>query len=111
MQEVVQTLALDDRYIHSPEYLALVRGALRLMHVEHVDLLVVGLPVALFRAQHETLARRLAGTHPLGSGISVTVRAVKVLAQPVGDLLRDLFDEAVVEHEILFLGQSCFVPA
>lgn len=109
VQEVIQTLALDDRYIHSPEYLALVRGALRLMHVEHVDLLVVGLPVALFRAQHETLARRLAGTHPLGAGSAVTVGAVKVLAQPVGALLSASVEYPSLRH--LQRGRTLLVDA
>lgn len=109
VQEVVQTLPLDDRYIHTSEYLALVRGALRLMHVEHVDLLVVGLPVALFRAQHETLSRRLAGPHPLGANTTVTVRAVKVLAQPVGALLSASIEYPALRH--LRSGRTLLVDA
>ena len=57
----------DNRYIHTPEYLALVRGALRLMHVDNIDLLVVGLPVALFGSQREsagsTAPRRARARH------------------------------------------------
>ena len=87
VQDVVQALPHDNRYIHTPEYLALVRGALRLMHVDHVDLLVVGLPVALFGPQREALAARLLGSHDLGTGAPLAVRAVRVLAQPVGRAL------------------------
>jgi plasmid segregation protein ParM len=96
VQDVVQALPLDDGYVQTPEYLALVRGALHLMHVGHVDLLVVGLPVALFRQQRAALERRLVGTHPLGAASQVTVQAVKVHAQPVGALL-----SATVEHDSL----------
>ena len=38
---------LHDDYIESPEYMALLRGALRSMRQSQIDLLVVGLPVAL----------------------------------------------------------------
>ncbi len=98
VQEVVQALPLDDGYIQTPEYLALVRGALRLMHVDDVDLLVVGLPVALFREREAALARRLVGMHPIGPGAVVRVRAVKVLAQPVGALLSAMIEHASLRH-------------
>lgn len=39
---------LHDEYTESPEYMALLRGALSMMKVSHIDLLIVGLPVALF---------------------------------------------------------------
>jgi plasmid segregation protein ParM len=68
VQETVHALPLDDAYTQTSEYLALVRGALRLMHVSHVDLLVVGLPVALFRPRRQALEERLVGTHPVGGG-------------------------------------------
>ena len=96
VQDVVQALPHDNRYIHTPEYLALVRGALRLMHVDHVDLLVVGLPVALFGQQREALEARLVGVHDVGGGATLAVRAVKVLAQPVGALF-----SATIEHPSL----------
>lgn len=39
---------MHDRYTETPEYLALLRGALHQMKVPAIDLLVVGLPVAAF---------------------------------------------------------------
>jgi plasmid segregation protein ParM len=98
VQDVIQALPLDDGYIETPEYLALVRGALRLMHVDEVDLLVVGLPVALFREREAALTRRLLGAHPTGPGAAVRVRAVKVLAQPVGALLSAMIEHASLRH-------------
>jgi plasmid segregation protein ParM len=95
VQDVVQALPHDDRYVYTPEYLALVRGALRHMHVDHVDLLVVGLPVALYGPRPEALATRLLGTHELGT-VPLEVRAVRVLAQPVGALF-----SATIEHPTL----------
>ena len=96
VQDVVQAFPHDDRYIHTAEYLALVRGALRLMHVDHVDLLVVGLPVALFGPHREALAARLLGMHELGNVAPLEVRAVRVLAQPLGALF-----SATIEHRSL----------
>jgi len=98
VQEAVQALPHDNRYIHTPEYLALVRGALRLMHVDHVDLLVVGLPVALFGPQREALEARLLGTHELGAGTVLVVSAVRVLAQPVGALFSATIEHPSLQH-------------
>lgn len=98
VQEVVQALPHDNRYIYTPEYLALLRGALRLMHVDHVDLLVVGLPVALFGPQREALEARLVGVHDVGGGVELPVRAVKVLAQPVGALFSATIEHASLQH-------------
>jgi plasmid segregation protein ParM len=98
VQDVVQALPHHNRYIYTPEYLALVRGALRLMHVDHVDLLVVGLPVALFGPQREALEARLAGVHDLGGGLMIPVSAVKVLAQPVGALFSATIEHPALQH-------------
>jgi plasmid segregation protein ParM len=96
VQETYQAMPLDDGYTDTAEYLALARGALHLMRVDQVDLLVVGLPVALYRQKRHALERRLTGTHPLGGGNVVSVLAVKALAQPVGAFL-----SAAVENESL----------
>ena len=109
VQEIVHALPLDDGYIQTPEYLALVRGALRLMHVDHVDVLVVGLPVALFRGQRDALARRLVGTHSVGAGAPVTVNGVSVLAQPVGALISACVEHASLRH--LQGGRTLLVDA
>jgi plasmid segregation protein ParM len=48
---------LHDEYTETPEYMALLRGALSMMKVSHIDLLVVGLPVALFTVKKAALEK------------------------------------------------------
>jgi len=86
-EKVMPAHHLDDGFALSPEYLALVRGALHLMQVDAIDLLVVGLPVSTFALRKAELARRLLGEHPTTAGRVVVVREVKVLAQPHGALI------------------------
>lgn len=86
-EKVMPAHNLDDRFALSSEYLALVRGALHLMHVDAIDLLVVGLPVSIFALRKAELARRLLGEHPTPGGRVVVVREVKVLSQPHGALI------------------------
>jgi plasmid segregation protein ParM len=78
-----------DRYAETPEYLALVLGALHYMNVEAIDLLIVGLPVATFKLKRHVAAleRRLTGEHELGKGRRVLVYRVKAIAQPAGALM------------------------
>lgn len=84
-----------DRYCETPEYLALTLGALHYMKVRHVDLLMVGLPVATLKLRKSVLnlEKRLQGTHSLGKGGEVTVAEVKTLAQPAGALLQYAFEQ------------------
>jgi plasmid segregation protein ParM len=78
-----------DAYYQTSEHLALVRGALHYMRVDHIDLLIVGLPVATFKVPHcvAALEKKMKGKHAIGQGRSLTVRNVKVLAQPTGALM------------------------
>lgn len=78
---------LHSRYIDTPEYLALARGALRTMKVDTIDLLVVGLPVAMFGAQKAALEKLMTGTHDVGDGKTVVVRKALAMAQPHGALI------------------------
>jgi plasmid segregation protein ParM len=78
---------LHDDYMDSPEYLALLRGALRLMEVPHIDLLVVGLPVHLVRPRRAALEKLMVGFHDVGDGKTVTVVKALTVAQPMGALV------------------------
>lgn len=78
---------MHDRYTETPEYLALLRGALRMMKVPEVHLLVVGLPVALLVARKARLERAVTGTHDVGGGRRVVVHKAMAVAQPQGALL------------------------
>lgn len=74
-------------YTDTPQYLALARGALRMMKVETIDLLVVGLPVAAFAAKKGALEKLMTGRHDVGGGKVVTVRKALAMAQPNGALI------------------------
>lgn len=78
---------IHNRYIDTPEYLALARGALRMMKVDTIDLLVVGLPVAAFAADKAALEKLMTGIHDVGGGKSVFVRKALAMAQPHGALI------------------------
>ena len=79
---------LHDEYTESPEYTALLRGALSMMKVPHIDLLIVGLPVALFSLKKSALEKAMVGEHQVGGGKSVTVAKAMAIAQPQGALVR-----------------------
>jgi plasmid segregation protein ParM len=78
---------IHHRYIDTPEYLALARGAMRSMKVENIDLLVVGLPVATFAADKAALEKLMTGRHDVGGGRAVHVRKALAMAQPHGALI------------------------
>ena len=78
---------MHDRYIETPEYKALLRGALNLMKVGTVDLLVVGLPVATFLAKKAALEKTMTDRHDVGGGRFVHVKKTLVVAQPQGALV------------------------
>ncbi|GAO20234.1 MAG TPA: PRTRC system protein D [Pseudorhodoferax sp.] len=78
---------LHDEYTESPEYTALLRGALSMMKVPHIDLLIVGLPVALFSLKKSALEKAMVGEHQVGGGKAVTVAKAMAVAQPQGALV------------------------
>ncbi len=85
---------MHDRYIDTPEYMALLRGALAMMKVPAIDLLVVGLPVAALATKKSTLEKLVTGTHDIGNGKTVTVRKALAIAQPQGALV-----DFAVQHQ------------
>lgn len=86
-QGVFEIRNLDDDYVLSDDYLALVRGALRYMRLDHIDLLMVGLPVNLLKRRKADLEKRLQGIHELGDGKRINVKRVRAMAQPMGSFL------------------------
>jgi len=80
---------MDDGYYQTPEHLALIRGALAYMNVEAVHLLVLGLPVHIFKQKGtaQSLKKRVKGEHDVGDGRTVRVEDVQVVAQPSGALV------------------------
>jgi plasmid segregation protein ParM len=93
---------LHDRYTETPEYMALLRGALALMKIPSIDLLVVGLPVSHFMGKKAALEKAVTGTHDVGGGKTVIVRKALVVAQPQGALVYYAATHqkmATIEHE------------
>ena len=78
---------MHDRYTETPEYVALLRGALGMMKVGTIDLLVVGLPVAALAAKKAALEKAMTGKHEVGGGRTVTVHKALAIAQPQGALV------------------------
>lgn len=78
---------LHDDYTESPEYLALLRGALAMMKLSQIDLLVVGLPVALYAGRKAALEKAMTGRHDIGDGKAVMVARALAVAQPQGALV------------------------
>ena len=85
--ESFRATQMHDRYTETPEYAALLRGALSLMKVSTIDLLVVGLPVAAFTAKKTALEKAMTGQHEVGGGRTVRVRKALAVAQPQGALV------------------------
>ena len=85
--DITKSAHMHDAYCTTDEYLALLRGALRYMNLDHITLLVLGLPVSACRLYRAALERRSTGTHDLGRGRRVTIESVKVLPQPQGALV------------------------
>ena len=92
--------ALTSAYSLTDSYLALVRGAMYYMGEEHIDMLVVGLPVNTYQSHSGKLLDRLCGAHlvpksiggvPSAELVEVLVDEVRVLPQPVGAF----FDHAI----------------
>lgn len=93
---------MHDRYIDTPEYMALLRGALAMMKVPAIDLLVMGLPVAALATKKSALEKLVTGTHDIGNGKTVNVRKALAIAQPQGALVDYAVQHqkmATIEHE------------
>lgn len=86
--DIFNARQMHERYSETPEYLALARGALHYMRVDRIDLLVVGLPVAAFKARRRAaLERLMIGRHDVGRGRAVQVERARVVPQPQGALM------------------------
>lgn len=78
---------LHDNFIDTNGYMALVYGALSRMDIDdHIDLLVVGLPVSLLKSKRADLERKLTRLHHV-MGRGITIHKVMVVAQPLGGFM------------------------
>lgn len=87
-------------YSMSPEYMALVTGALHYMYdglpgnEKVIDVLVLGLPVNTYDQHRVGLTKRMTGTFLLPGGRQVEVKDVRVFAQPFGAFFNFLYDNS-----------------
>lgn len=100
------TRVLHEDYARTPEHLAMLRGALHFMSVKEIDVLMVGLPVSHLNTNAREMVPRLTGVHNVGNGKTVNVRAVKVIAQPIGGFIdyawnNDLFDKVTNQTSLI----------
>ena len=79
------TRTLDLDFVRRESYLAFMRGAMFYMKTDHIDVLIVGLPVSNMDAMAGLVKSQLVGVHPLPGG-SVRVKEVLVVPQPVGGM-------------------------
>jgi plasmid segregation protein ParM len=82
-----RTSHLMDSYVDTPQYLALLRGALAYSGRTKIDLLVSGLPVDFFSKDKDRLKALLVGTHHYPDGSSVEVKDAWVVPQPAGGFI------------------------
>lgn len=73
-----RTTNMHDDYIDTPEYAALVKGALTYMDRPRIDVLVMGLPVKHLVAKRAQLERRWTGEHEIGGGKRIGIERVSV---------------------------------
>lgn len=78
---------LMDCYVNTPQYLALLRGALAYSGCANIDLLVSGLPVDHYSRDKDRLKGLLVGTHNYPDGSSVIVKDAWVVPQPAGGFI------------------------
>jgi hypothetical protein len=75
--DVFNAKQMHERYSETPEYLAMLRGALHYMKVERIDLLVIGLPVTAFKAKKSAALEKLVlGRHDVSRGKTVSSGAL-----------------------------------
>lgn len=75
-----------ESYITSDRYMALLKGALKMLPSADIDVLVLGLPVSVMHRKDELIAL-VNKKHDLGSGRQVEVKRTLVFEQPLGALL------------------------
>lgn len=76
---------LNDQYIHTEQYKAVLFGALAYMKEPVIDLLVVGLPLSNMQNAGK-LKDLVTGVHRISDDMTVEVKEALVLPQPLGGL-------------------------
>lgn len=81
---------MTNRYVYTDEYQAIMKGALKMMHLSHIDLLVLGTPVSNYEETSVHLKKTWEGIVDLsttsGEKRKLKINQVKVVPQPIGGL-------------------------
>jgi len=77
---------LHGDFIHTDEYLVLLKTALHYIGEEEIDLLVVGLPVSYIESKSAFLEKIIVGTHQVNNK-QFSVKAIHVVPQPIGGFM------------------------
>lgn len=78
---------LNMQYIKSNDYHVLMKGALKAMEVELIDILVLGTPVVNYEEAKPYLIDAWTGVIELDDDLSVNVKKVIVVPQPLGGFM------------------------
>jgi plasmid segregation protein ParM len=100
LETVDSTRNLNDQYIHSDQYRAVMFGALHYMGEKTIDLLVIGLPLTTIHRAEE-LRKLTVGTHKITDTETVEVKDVLILNQPLGGMYYCLSQSSRPEFEFL----------
>ncbi len=106
-----QVRVLHEDYIRTTQYRALFLGALSYIGQSQIDLLVTGLPVHLLNTDQKALESMLQGAHEVPGIGNVTIKRVRVIAQPIGGLLAHIGDadpQDVKERSSLLIDPGFF---
>lgn len=75
---------LIESYCETETYQALVNGALLRMDVDHIDVLVLGLPMSTWKARKEYLKDAMTGLHQVSADREVLIERCIIAPQPLG---------------------------
>ena len=104
--------SLHADYPASASYKALFHAGLLLSEMDHIDMLVTGLPVSQYldETRKQAIADQMRGTHQVTPKRSVTVEHVKVIPQPVGGFLDYIAQEDadIDEARVLVIDPGFF---
>ncbi len=99
------TRSLNDNYIFTEQYKAVFYGALSYIGEEEIDMLVVGLPVSGMNLTDQLIGL-MKGKHKINNDVTVTVKDVLVMPQPLGGIYYCMANEGLHE-DFKYLKEDC----
>jgi len=94
---------LNEDFIHTDHYMALYLAGLTRFKQKKIDHLVTGLPVNQYAKLKDALKARLEGTHLINDKLSVDVKRVTIIPQPMGSLIDHCIKKNIKNRRTLSL--------